>query len=37
MQESKKKSTISWHEAILYLAVAGLLGAGIFVAFGYAL
>jgi len=37
MQESERKSTVSWQEAILYLAIAALLGAGIFVAFGYAL
>jgi hypothetical protein len=37
MQESERKSTVSWQEAILYLAIAALLGAGIFVGFGYAL
>jgi hypothetical protein len=37
MQESERKSTVSWQEAILYLAIAVLLGAGIFVGFGYAL
>jgi hypothetical protein len=37
MQESEKKSTVSWQEALLYLAIAASLGAGIFVAFGYAI
>ena len=37
MQESIKKSTVSWQEALLYLAIAALVGSGIFVAFGYAL
>ena len=37
MQESTKKSTVSWQEALLYLAIAALVGGGIFVAFGYAL
>lgn len=37
MQESEKKSMVSWQEGILYLAIAALLGTGIFVAFGYAL
>ena len=37
MQESIKKSTVSWQEALLYLAIAALVGGGIFVAFGYAL
>jgi len=37
MEESKKKSTVSWQEALLYLAIAVLLGGGMFVAFGYAL
>jgi hypothetical protein len=37
MEESTKKSTVSWQEALLYLAIAALLGGGIFVGFGYAL
>jgi hypothetical protein len=37
MEEPKKKSTVSWQEAVLYLAIAALLGGGMFVAFGYAL
>jgi hypothetical protein len=37
MQESIKRSTVSWQEALLYLAIAALVGGGIFVAFGYAL
>jgi hypothetical protein len=36
MEESTKKSTVSWQEALLYLAIAALLGGGIFVGFGYA-
>ena len=37
MEESTKKSTVSWQEAVLYLAIAALLGGGIFVGFAYAL
>jgi hypothetical protein len=37
MEESRQKSTVSWREALLYFAIAVLLGGGIFVAFGYAL
>jgi hypothetical protein len=37
MEESTKKSTVSWQEALLYLAIAALLGGGVFVGFGYAL
>jgi len=30
MEESTKKSTVSWQEALLYFAIAALLGGGIF-------
>jgi hypothetical protein len=35
MEESTKKTTASWQEALLYLAIAGLLGASLFISFGY--
>jgi hypothetical protein len=35
MPEVTKQSTFSWQEALLYLAIAALVGAGMFVAFGY--
>jgi len=37
MQESERKSAVSWQEAILCLAIAALIGAGMFVGFGYVL
>jgi len=37
MEEPTKKTSVSWQEALLYLAVAALLGSGIFVGLGYAL
>jgi len=37
MEDSTKKPTVSWQEALLYLAIAALLGGGIFVGLGYAL
>jgi hypothetical protein len=37
MEASTKKSTVSWQEAVLYLAIAALVGAGMFVGFGYVL
>jgi hypothetical protein len=37
MPEAKKQSTVSWQQAVLYLAIAALVGAGMFVGFGYVL
>jgi hypothetical protein len=37
MPEDTKKSTVTWQEAVLYLTIAAMVGAGIFVGFGYAL
>jgi hypothetical protein len=36
MEESTKKSTVTWQEALFYLALAALLGGGIFFGFGHA-
>jgi hypothetical protein len=35
MPEATKQSTVSWQEALLYLAIAALVGGGMFVGFGY--
>ena len=35
MPEATKQSTVSWQEALLYLAIAALVGAGMLVGFGY--
>jgi hypothetical protein len=35
MAEATKQSTVSWQEVLLYLAIAALVGAGIFVGFGH--
>jgi hypothetical protein len=35
MAEATKQSTVSWQEALLYLAIAALVSAGMFLGFGY--
>jgi hypothetical protein len=37
MEDFAKKSTVSWQEVVLYLAIAALVGAGVFIGFGYVL